>query len=627
MPASDIIIRLPETVANQIAAGEVIQRPASVVKELVENSIDAGATDIRIIIKDAGRTLIQVVDNGKGMSPGDARMAFERHATSKIKTSDDLFRLATMGFRGEALASIAAVANVEMRTMRAGDTVGTNIIIAGARVESQEPCATVPGTSIMVKNLFAYVPARRKYLSKDNVEMSHIIHEFERLALVNTSVDFTLIHNDTTIHQLLRNSLRGRIGDLFGKTVERQIVPLQTETSIVRLSGFVGVPGFARRRGYHQYLFVNGRNMRHRYFQRAIASCFDNLIAPDAQPSYFISFEVDPERIDVNVHPQKYEIKFEDEAAIWQILVAAVKEALGKSNAIGAIDFDVNDAPDIPPFAPSTDVDVPSDADDTSYNPFTADSVPSAATHLPGGIAARRGRASLEEVRSALNIMEARNFTAPAPSRQLGLDELPDSDISPVDDKRICDGTTPSYIQMGNRYIATPSRDGGLLLIDRHRAHVRVLYERFMSMAASGETASQRLIFPEAISLRPDDDIMLGSICDSLDVLGFDLSPLGGGTWSVNAMPSALSAANPRETIEDIIMRVRQTGQKPGSSLYETIAASMARTAAVNVADRLTPEEIDMLVADLFATTSPNYTPDGLTILVSISPDRINSWF
>lgn len=625
MPASDIIIRLPETVANQIAAGEVIQRPASVVKELVENSVDAGATDIKIIIKDAGRTLIQVVDNGKGMSPGDARMAFERHATSKIKTSDDLFKLVTMGFRGEALASIAAVANVEMRTMRADDTVGTHIEIAGARVESQEPCATVPGTSIMVKNLFAYVPARRKYLSKDNVELSHIIHEFERLALVNTSIDFTLIHNDTTVHQLLRSSLRGRIGDLFGKTIERQIVPLQTETSIVKLSGFVGVPGFARRRGYHQFLFVNGRNMRHRYFQRAIASCFENLIAADAQPSYFINFEVDPERIDVNVHPQKHEIKFEDEAAIWQILVAAVKEALGKSNAIGAIDFDVNDAPDIPPFQPSTDIAAPADADDTSYNPFTADTTVPPISRFGDG--QRQRRASLEEVRSALNIMEARNFTSPAPTRQLGLDELPDTDIKPVDDTRICDGTTPSYIQLGNRYIATPSRDGGLLLIDRHRAHVRVLFERFMSMVARGETASQRLIFPEAVSLRPDDDIMLGSICDSLDVLGFDLSPLGGGSWSVNAMPSALSAANPRETVEDIIMRVRQTGQQPGTSLYETIAASMARTAAVNVADRLTPEEIDMLVADLFATTSPNFTPDGLTILVSISADRINSWF
>lgn len=625
MPASDIIIRLPETVANQIAAGEVIQRPASVVKELVENSVDAGATDIKIIIKDAGRTLIQVVDNGKGMSPGDARMAFERHATSKIKTSDDLFKLVTMGFRGEALASIAAVANVEIRTMRPDDTVGTHIEIAGARVESQEPCATVPGTSIMVKNLFAYVPARRKYLSKDNVELSHIIHEFERLALVNTSIDFTLIHNDTTVHQLLRSSLRGRIGDLFGKSVERQIVPLQTETSIVKLSGFVGVPGFARRRGYHQYLFVNGRNMRHRYFQRAIASCFENLIAADAQPSYFINFEVDPERIDVNVHPQKHEIKFEDEAAIWQILVAAVKEALGKSNAIGAIDFDVNDAPDIPPFQPSTDIAAPADADDTSYNPFTTGTTAPSMTRFSDGV--RQRRASLEEVRSALNIMEARNFTSPAPTRQLGLDELPDTDIKPVDDTRICDGTTPSYIQLGNRYIATPSRDGGLLLIDRHRAHVRVLFERFMSMVARGETASQRLIFPEAVSLRPDDDIMLGSICDSLDVLGFDLSPLGGGTWSVNAMPSALSAANPRETVEDIIMRVRQTGQTPGTSLYETIAASMARTAAVNVADRLTPEEIDMLVADLFATTSPNYTPDGLTILVSISADRINSWF
>jgi len=632
MPSSDIIKLLPDSVANQIAAGEVIQRPASVVKELVENAIDAGASDISIIIKDAGRTLIQVVDNGSGMSPTDARMAFERHATSKIAAADDLYTLHTMGFRGEALASIAAVAQIELRTMRHGDSIGSRLQIAASKVESQEACACVPGSNMMVKNLFAYLPARRKFLKKDSIELGHIIHEFERLALVNTNVDFTLIHNDITLHRLLHGSLRQRIGELFGKAIERQIIPLSTETSLVKLSGFVGLPQFARRRGAHQYLFVNGRNMRHPYFHRAVMSCFENLISSDMQPSYFINFEVAPERIDVNIHPQKHEIKFEDEQAIWQIIVAAIKEALGRTNATGAIDFNVDDAPEIPAFCPDTKASAQVEIDE-SYNPFERGiSVPTAGAsehacrqnpsmqvdreRMPDMFKRERS-ASLEEVRSALNIMEQSRPTV----RQLGLDELPGIE-SAVQSKDADIEPTPSYISIGNKYIATPIRDG-LMIIDRHRAHVRVLYERIMNCIAEGPIATQRMIFPDTVVLSAGQDIVLASICDSLSRLGFDIAPLGDFTWAVNGMPSALNSASPRDTLIDIIEQVSQTGELPDIELFKTIASSMAKTGAVNISNRMTEAETDMLVADLFKTSTPNYTPDGQAIVKTISLEEI----
>ena len=366
---NDIIRLLPDSVANQIAAGEVIQRPASVIKELVENSVDAGATNIQIILKDAGRTLIQVVDDGCGMSDTDARLAFERHATSKIAQASDLFALSTMGFRGEALASIAAIAHVDLRTMRRGDTIGTRIIISGSKVESQQPEACQPGSNMMVKNLFFNVPARRKFLKKDSVELSNIMREFERLALVNPSVEFTLIHNDVVLHQLLKGSLKQRISDLFGKSLDHQLIPVETETSIVKINGFVGLPENARKRNPLQYFFVNGRNMRHPYFHKAVMQCYEQLIPSDVQPNYFLNFSVDPESIDVNIHPTKSEIKFENEQPIWQILVAAIKESLGKYNAVPSIDFDAEDMPEIPAFNPDStarhEVDI-----DAGYNPF-----------------------------------------------------------------------------------------------------------------------------------------------------------------------------------------------------------------------------------------------------------------
>ncbi|MDE6459844.1 MAG: DNA mismatch repair endonuclease MutL, partial [Paramuribaculum sp.] len=366
---SDIIRLLPDSVANQIAAGEVIQRPASVVKELVENAVDAGATSIDIIIKDAGRTLIQVVDNGCGMSDTDARMAFERHATSKIAAAADLFSLHTMGFRGEALASIAAVARVDLRTMRHDSSVGTRLIINGSAVESQTPEACAPGSNMMVKNLFFNVPARRKFLKKDSVELANITREFERLALVNPGVEFTLVHNDAVLHKLIKGSFKQRIVDLFGKMLDKQLIPVETSTTIVTIKGFISLPQFARRRNALQYLTVNGRNMRHPYFHKAVMTCYENLIPAELQPNYFLDFQVDPATIDVNIHPTKNEIKFEDEQAIWQILVAAVKESLGRFNAAEGIDFDCLDAPEIPVFSPNAEAEHQVELD-PGYNPF-----------------------------------------------------------------------------------------------------------------------------------------------------------------------------------------------------------------------------------------------------------------
>ncbi|MDE6276670.1 MAG: DNA mismatch repair endonuclease MutL, partial [Muribaculaceae bacterium] len=376
----DVIKLLPDSVANQIAAGEVIQRPASVIKELVENAIDAGARSVSIILKDAGRTLIQVIDDGCGMSPADARMAFERHATSKISAATDLYSLHTMGFRGEALPSIAAVAQIDMRTMRRDDAMGCRVRISESRFEGIEPVATVPGTNIMVKNIFFHMPARRKFLKKDSVELTHILREFERLALVNTDVDFTLIHNDVTLHKFLRGTLKQRIADLFGKSLPAQLAPLATDTSLVRISGFVAMPAQARKRGYQQFFFVNGRNMRHPFFHKAVMACYDRLIPADSQPSYFIDFQVDPATIDVNIHPQKHEIKFENEQAIWQILTAAIKETLGKVQAAGALDFDMADAPEIPIF----NHDTPETPDDPAIEVGSEDSHFADAGAAPG---------------------------------------------------------------------------------------------------------------------------------------------------------------------------------------------------------------------------------------------------
>lgn len=629
---SDVIKLLPDSVANQIAAGEVIQRPASVIKELVENAIDAGADNIKIILKDAGRTLIQVVDNGCGMSPTDARLAFERHATSKIKNAADLFALHTMGFRGEALASIAAIAQVDLRTMKKGDSIGTRLLISGSKVESQLPEACAVGTNMMIKNLFFNVPARRKFLKKDSVELSNIVHEFERLALVNTNVEFTLVHNDNTLYQLLPGSLKKRIVDLFGKSLDSQLIPIETDTSLVRVSGFVGLPEKARRRGALQYFFVNGRNMRHPYFHKAVMTCYEHLIPSDEQPNYFINFEVDPETIDVNIHPTKNEIKFENEQPIWQILVAAIKESLGKFNAVPSIDFDAEDVPDIPTFKPNADAEHGLDLD-TSYNPFAP---PRTKGEQMVKVSSRINDHAWRKDMSAATQNWEKLYEQFEQSRdeefsQLHSSKLNGSNTQLFDDQSLALENEDinfglNALQLRTRYIITATSDS-LTIIDRHRAHIRVLYDNYITMFNEGKLTTQRLIFPDTLQLTAAQNIILDSISEQLSEMGFDMSFLGNNTWSINGLPSVLDKTNPIDVITKMIDVVESSGEDIQLELVGKITLSMARASAIKPSQTLSTEEVERLLSDLYKSSMPNYTPDGKTIIANMPITDITKLF
>lgn len=619
----DVIRLLPDSVANQIAAGEVIQRPASVIKELVENAVDAGATVIDIILRDAGRTLIQVVDNGCGMSDTDARMAFERHATSKITEASDLFTLHTMGFRGEALASIAAVAQVDLRTMKRDATIGTRLIISGSKVESQEPEACVPGTNMMVKNLFFNIPARRKFLKKDTVELGQVLREFERLALVNPDVELSITHNDTLLHKLMKAPLKRRIADLFGKSLESQLIPVSTDTSIVRLGGFIGLPAHARKRSALQYLFVNGRNMRHPVFHKAITSCYEGIISPDMQPNYFVSFDVDPDTIDVNIHPTKNEIKFENESAIYQILVAAVKESMGRFNASAGIDFDLADAPEIPVFNPDAGATHGVELA-TGYNPFAtpaptapppASSQPYTPQRVSSGINVQNWEALYADFTSRRDEAVGADPAAPAvrPDTQPAIIEST-LDLTSADSS--AEAAAPGYIQLDNRYILSAARSG-LMVVDQHRAHIRILFDRFMSAASAEGLHCQSVMFAEAIELSPAQSATLKAIEPTLRSMGFDPTYLGGTSWSLNGVPAALPDGRAAETLRDILDdATSDTGIDGAETLRRATALAIARSSAIAGGTRLTSAEMEQIMTDLLKLPEPDYTPDGLPVII-----------
>lgn len=621
---SDIIHLLPDSVANQIAAGEVIQRPASVVKELVENAVDAGATQIKIVVRDAGRTLVQVIDNGRGMSDTDARMAFERHATSKIKRADDLFTLHTMGFRGEALASICAVAQVDLRTMPHGAQMGTRLEISGSKVEKQRPEPCVPGTNMMVKNLFFNVPARRKFLKKDAVELNHILREFERMALVNPSLDFSLVSNDVTVHQFLGSSFKQRIADLFGKNVEKQLIPVATETSIVKIEGFVSRPEFSRRRGQLQFFTVNGRHMRHPYFHKAVMSCYEQLIPSDEQPNYFINLTVEPETIDVNIHPTKNEIKFENEQAIWQILAAAVRESLGSFNAVPAIDFS-DDAHEleIPVFNPDA-TKIPQEDVDRSYNPFSAHTPANSGMHRQGSSSALSNWEALYEG------FAKGKAEAATPGVSPDLVEQPASGQSEAE-LGLGDDDSPVSAELGSlqlkgRFIVMPSKSG-LMIVDQHRAHKRILFERYMTMLADGSLNGQKVMFPEQLQLSAAQESVLQSIMPQLVNLGFELENIEPGRWSVVAVPALQTEINACETIVRILDDTVFTGEDPGAHLRNRIASVLAEASAIPVGQHLTAAEREHLIEELFRLPSPNFTPDGKLILSILPISSIANMF
>ena len=617
---SDVIKLLPDSVANQIAAGEVIQRPASVIKELVENAIDAQATHVQIILKDAGRTLIQIIDDGVGMSETDARLAFERHSTSKIRTADDLFSLRTMGFRGEALASIAAISQVELRTRRRDAELGTRLVINASQCESQEPDMCPVGSNFMIKNIFFNVPARRKFLMSNQVELSNIVKEFEKLALVNNDVEFTLMHNGNVMYKLMKGSFRQRIAALMGNSIDQQLLPVNIDTSLVKVQGYIGKPENARKRNALQFMFVNERFMRHPYFHKAVMSAYEQLIPEGEQPNYFLRFTVEPQAIDVNIHPTKTEIKFEDEMPIWQILAAGVKEALGRFSEVPAIDFDTQDAPAIPAYDEHVEIHHPDIEVDSTYNPFKTQSHGSAAQprhHAPD----RQPMSNWDELFA--------NFER---KKREGADQTsahqPDAPVAEAAPEPVLPlGDVQSlYLQLKGRYILSPVKSG-LMVIDQHRAHVRILFDRYIGRIHTGTMSSQTVLFPEVLHLSAAQAVALQELLPEMEKMGFALSSLGGNDWAVNAMPAGLDGVDATAMVNEIIESVDNGGMPVKKRILEHLALTVARSAAIPAGRTLMQEEMDILVADLLRLPEPNYTPDGKTIITVIPMDQINKMF
>ena len=605
----DIIQLLPDSVANQIAAGEVVQRPSSVVKELMENSIDAGASKVQVIVSDGGRTLIQVIDDGKGMSEIDARLAFERHATSKIKSAEDLFSLSTMGFRGEALASIAAVAQVELLTKRPDDELGTAVAISGSRLEQQEPVMVPAGSNFKVKNLFYNIPARRKFLKSIQTEFNNIVTEFERVALINCGIEFNLSHNGAEVISLPPSSFRQRIVNLFGKKINKELVEVEVVTPLINIKGFVGTPESARKKGALQYFFVNGRYMRHPYFAKAVNSAFEDIIPQGEQVPFFLCIDVEPSRIDVNIHPTKTEIKFENESDLWKIISAAVREALGRFNATPSLDFDDDNIPDIPVMdisgTESTPVSAPRVSYNPGYNPFK--------NRMPDY---RKSDSSWEML-----------YEDASDSKPL--------DLSPFEDTALFESETPLYnanddasfveeyvpmSQYKGQYILIPVKSG-LMWVHQRRAHIRVLFEKYKEQIRDKRAVSQGLLFPERVDVTLNESVTIENIQEELSFLGFDISSLGGGSFAINGVPSGIEGLSPVKLLMDIVHGVMDETNNAKAKIDERIALSMAKDVAVVAGQLLSAEEMTSLVDDLFRTAMPSITPDGQTI-VYIMPDK-----
>ena len=593
---TDVIQLLPDSVANQIAAGEVIQRPASVIKELVENAVDAGARTINVLVVDAGRTSIQVIDDGCGMSETDARLAFERHATSKIRKADDLFALHTMGFRGEALPSIAAVSQIELRTRRQGDEVGTCLTLSGSRVESQEMCSCSVGSSFTVSNLFFNVPARRKFLKTNATELNNILTAFERIVLVYPEICFTLHSNGQELMNLRAGTLRQRITDVYGRRYGQDLLPVGVETALCKISGFVAKPESARKKGAHEYFFVNGRFMKHPYFHKAVLQAYERLVPAGAHVPYFIYFDVSPADIDVNIHPTKTEIKFENEQAIWQILSAAVKDAIGQFCEIPQIEFDTEGRPDIPVYNPvATPVEMPHVERNPQYNPFKEK-------------ASRNWERLYEGLPTQSAQQEQSLFDAPQGNPLPILDDTPVSD-QPVE----LTDVSPLHYQYKGRYIMTAVKSG-LMIIDQHRADVRVRYERYMQQLEDAPSSSQRMLFPEVIEMAPSEAVLMEDMLPALTAVGFELTPLGPTSYAVNGVPAGIEGLNASQLLRDILVSSVPVSHE-SVSVNHQVALGLARHAAIPYGQQLSNEEMDVVVNNLFACDNVNYTPDGKAVL------------
>ncbi len=599
----DKIQILSDTVAGQIAAGEVVSRPASVVKELLENSIDAGATRVQLVITDFGRTLIQVTDNGQGMSEADAKLAFQRHATSKIRETDDLYSLTTFGFRGEALPSIAAVSELSLLTRTADAETGVRVDMSGGQDMQVEPCVCDTGTTFQVRNLFFNIPARRKFLKGNHTEYGHIMTEIERVALAHPDVTFELSHQGQQQLSLPSQTLRGRIVSLFGKKMNQSLLPVEVETSLVRINGFVSNLESARQRGSQQFFFVNGRFMRHAYFHKAVLQAYEELIHEGDQPSYFIFLEIAPDQIDVNIHPAKTEIKFQDENVIWKILMAAVRETVGKYEELPTIDFNVADRPDIPAFGTGHGIeDMPKVDYNPDYNPFKT-SGPAVSSYQAYSQPAKRNTDDWTRLYGEAVTHEVKE---PQPGLEIGgLDQSP----APMG-------------QIMDRYILVPGNQE-FRLIDQHRAHVRILFERFMTQAQSHATPSQGLLFPEMFQLSPSASQTFSVLRPRFEKLGFDLSDMGHGAVSVQGVPAGFEGHDYENAIKGMIEECAEDAAADEDSQLRTLALSMARSSAIPSGRHLSGDEMKQLVTDLDACSIPARTPGGQAISVVLTLDEL----
>ena len=589
---SDIIQLLPDSVANQIAAGEVIQRPASVVKELLENSIDAGSSSITVRVKDAGKTYVQVVDNGKGMTDNDARLCFERHATSKISNANDLFAIRTMGFRGEALASIAAIAEVSLKSRIASSELGTHIRISASSIESQEQDSIAPGTNITVKNLFFNVPARRKFLKSDQTELRHIITEFTHVALAYPDMEFQLIHNNTQIFNLPRGTLKSRIAGLFGKQILQNLITLSTDTSIVNITGFIGKPEFSKKTYGEQFMFVNNRFMKHPYFHKAIMKAYEQILSPDHFPSYFLFFETDPSTIDINIHPTKTEIKFEDERSIWQILLASTKEAIGKHNLSPTLDFSREGIIDIPVLKKDQEISIPTENIDRNFNPFNNEDGSAYPDYQPR-------RAAHQDWQKLYDAKDNRDL---APG--LGFEQKEEKNLL----------AEARYLQLKGKYILTPVKSG-LMVIDQRRAHERILYESNLGILQQNSVHAQKTLFPETIELNATDYNLCLELTDDIAKIGFDIRDFGQNCIIVHSIPANVAIPDIKSVIETLLEQYKNFQSELKLDQHEKIARSSAIASAIPYGKQLGVNEMQEIVDKLFACSNPNTTPGGKAIL------------
>ena len=609
---SDIIHLLPDSIANQIAAGEVIQRPASVVKELIENSVDAVAKNISVIIKDAGRTLIRVVDNGSGMSETDARMAFERHATSKIKNAADLFNLHSLGFRGEALASVAAVAQIELNTRTSGQDLGIHIEYAASKLIVSEKVNCPTGSDFRIKNLFFNVPARRKFLKSNEVELRHILNEFERVALIHPEIEFRLYHNDVELYAYPQTTFRKRIAGVIGKNIAQSLLPLEIDTSLVRINGYVSTPDSARKRGAQQFFFVNGRFMKHPYFHKAIVAAFDKIIEPDETPSYFVAFTVDPQSIDVNIHPTKTEIKFENERGIWQILNSLVREILYKSSSVPDLDFNRDDRINIPVYSNNANRQThpPQVELNPDYNPFA-----------PKGEYKRPSATGWEQLYEPIATYKTEADTTLTPSFEF---EQKPENFPILSDDFVA--KSASFFQFRERYIVG-SLSSGLVLIDQHRAHLRILYDEYARNIRNRRKVSERLLFPETVEVTPEEALIISSIQEEIEYAGFELAFLGSNTYSINGLPSGIEPSQAAPLLKSMLHNAIEVGCEVQDEIVDAIALSLSKAAAIATNKHLSDEEMNYMVATLFASSSPNYAPDGKIILIVVSDQELKNRF